>query len=185
MHLHSDQLPFPQAHHHHTLSRRRLRQCGTGSPQWRVASAAATWHCLLIVCCPAGAHRKTAVGGRNCARAQQRHDVVVIRVSSHHLRLPQALAAMRHWEAAVARSRAGEALAAGRHGRSADFEALLDGIALDAAMTGSDAGFDGRRLEVSEPIFKWRWVELADRIPKSLQADQAAPRPRRCWTASR
>ena len=55
---------------------------------------------------------------------------------------------MRHWEAAVARARAGEALSAGRHGRSAVFEALLDGIAIDAALAGSDAGFDGRHLEV-------------------------------------
>ena len=33
-------------------------------------------------------------------------------------------------------------------GGSSDFAPLMDRIAVDAALAGSDAGFDGRRLEV-------------------------------------
>lgn len=62
----------------------------------------------------------------------------------------QALAAMGHWEAAVAKARCGEGLAAGPLGRSPEFQMLLDELAVSAAAAaaGSSAGFDGRRLEV-------------------------------------
>ena len=61
----------------------------------------------------------------------------------------QALAAAGDWAGAVAKARQGAALAAGPHGRAPEFEALLDTIAIDAALAGSDAGFDGRRLQVT------------------------------------
>ena len=60
----------------------------------------------------------------------------------------QALAAAGDWAAAVAKARQGAALAAGPHGRAPEFEALLDTIAIDAALADSDAGFDGRHLQV-------------------------------------
>lgn len=63
-------------------------------------------------------------------------------------RWAQALAAAQDWGGAARRARQGEALAAGRHGRAPDFEALLDEIAVSGALASSDAGFDGRHLEV-------------------------------------
>jgi hypothetical protein len=61
---------------------------------------------------------------------------------------PQALAAAGDWAGAVARARQGAALVAGPHGRAPEFEGLLDTIAIDAALAGSDAGFGGRHLQV-------------------------------------
>lgn len=66
----------------------------------------------------------------------------------------QALAALGHWEAAAARARRGEALAAGPHGRAPEFQALMDDVAVTAAAAGSDAGFDGRQLEARAPLFQ-------------------------------
>jgi hypothetical protein len=59
----------------------------------------------------------------------------------------QAKAGLCKWAAAVAAARRGEALAGRGTGIAAEFAALLDRLAVAAALVGSDAGFDGRCLE--------------------------------------
>jgi hypothetical protein len=70
----------------------------------------------------------------------------------------QALAAAGDWAGAVASARQGAALAAGPHGRAPELEALLDTIAIDAALVGSDAGFDGRHLQVTARYLLATWL---------------------------
>lgn len=65
-----------------------------------------------------------------------------------HYRLALAHLALGQWAAATARCRAGEALLDRKAGGGSDFTALLDRIAMEAAVAGSDEGFDGRRIEV-------------------------------------
>jgi len=59
----------------------------------------------------------------------------------------QAKAGLCEWAAAVAAARRGEALNRRGTGSAAEFAALLDRLAIAAALAGSDAGFDGRCLE--------------------------------------
>lgn len=84
----------------------------------------------------------------------------------------QALAAAGDWAGAVARARQGAALAAGPHGRAAEFEALLDTIAIDAALAGSDAGFDGRHLQVLPWALLCMLVVCQDQCPEQNEAAQ-------------
>ena len=63
-------------------------------------------------------------------------------------RLAHALAGQRKWAPAVAACRRGAAFLGQAPDVHREFGALLDRIAIDAALCGDMAGFDGRHLEV-------------------------------------
>ena len=63
-------------------------------------------------------------------------------------RLAQAKLGAKEWSAAVAACRRGEALFDSNSNVTTPFTALLDTIAICAAMEGNVQGFDGRILEV-------------------------------------
>ena len=71
--------------------------------------------------------------------------------SRPHQRLAQAQLGARDWPAAVAACRRGETLFDSKSNVATPFTALLDAIAIAAALDGDVQGFDGRLLEVRQP----------------------------------
>lgn len=72
-------------------------------------------------------------------------------------------------------ARRGEALAGGSAGARAEFAALLDRVALAAALAGSYAGFDGRCLEARASD---AWCRAAARQKKKKSNMSHQPYPR-------
>ena len=62
--------------------------------------------------------------------------------------MAQALTGEKNWAAAVKACRRGEALYDTKSNVATPFTALLDSIAVAAALEGDQSGFDGRHLEV-------------------------------------
>ena len=69
--------------------------------------------------------------------------------SRPHERLAQAKLGAKEWSGAVAACRRGEALFDSKSNVATPFTALLDAIAIAAALEGDSQGFDGRLLEVN------------------------------------